>query len=104
MKKHEHSSLFNKPLDVNHPMYNDVKSEYTTLSMMELHFKIGQKYTNTNQIATEFRNMIMWKFKMAMDNPAEYPQIQDFLSKFDQGFSGLENLSLVKTHHGQEYH
>ena len=66
MKKHQNSHIFNQPLDMNHPMYNDVKGEYVTLSMMELHFKIGNKYFNTDQIANEFRNMIMCKFKMSI--------------------------------------
>jgi len=67
MKKHEHSHLFNLPINKNHPLYNEICANYTTLSMIDLHFKIGDKYKNTDEIATEFRNMIMTKMKMSMN-------------------------------------
>ena len=59
MKQHEHADLFNKPLDQNHPLYNDIKAEYTTLSMLELSFKIGNTFKSTDEVANKFRNMIM---------------------------------------------
>lgn len=47
-------------------MYDEVKSEYTTLSMLELQFKIGNHFKNTDDIANKFRTMIMTKLKMAI--------------------------------------
>lgn len=51
MNKHEAASLFNQKLDANHPLHSEVKSEYTTLGMIDLKFKIGDKYTTTDEIA-----------------------------------------------------
>jgi hypothetical protein len=59
MKTHEHAWLFNLPLDQNHPLYNKVKDEYTTLSMLDLSFKIGNSFKNTDEVAIKFRKMIM---------------------------------------------
>ena len=97
MKKHEHASIFNQPLQSTHPLYNEVRSNYTILSMLELHFKIGDKYKNTNELAADFRSMIMTKLKMAMQGDGnDHQHIQDFYDKFETEFQGLENLSLVK--------
>jgi hypothetical protein len=92
MKKHEAANLFNQPLDTNHSMYSDIKDKYTTLSMLDLHFKIGDQFKNTDDIATEFRKMIMIKLKMSMHggDPTEYPLIQSFNNQFDKEFSGLD--------------
>lgn len=99
MKQHEAAHLFNQPLDANHHMYKEIKDTYTTLSMIDLHFKIGDKYKTTDEIAAEFRKMIMTKFKMSMHEPTEYPLIQSFNIQFDKEFAGLEGQSLIK---GQE--
>jgi hypothetical protein len=66
MKKEPSAHLFNQPLNTNHPMYEEVKGNYMTLTMLDLHFKIGNKYKNTDDLATDFRNMIMNKMKMSM--------------------------------------
>lgn len=75
MKKHEAAHLFNQPLDSNHKLYEEIKDQYTTLSMLDLHFKIGDKYKNTDEIATEFRKMIFNRLKMSMQggDSSEYP-------------------------------
>jgi hypothetical protein len=58
-------------------MYGEIKDQYTTLSMLDLHFKIGDKFKNTDEIAQEFRKMIMIKLKMSMQggDPTEYPLV-----------------------------
>lgn len=77
MKTHEHSHLFNQPLDTKHPMYDEMRANYMTLSMLDLHFKIGDKYKTTDEIANDFRSMIMAKMKMSMQggDPVEYKNI-----------------------------
>ena len=50
LKADPNSDIFNRPLDVNHPLYEELKNDYQTLSMIELHFKIGNKYHNTDKI------------------------------------------------------
>lgn len=70
-----------------HPLYNEVRQNYTILSMLELHFKIGDKYKNTNELAADFRSMIMTKLKMAMQGDGnDHQHIQDFYSKFETEF------------------
>jgi hypothetical protein len=59
---------------------------------------MGGHYTNTSAIAYEIRQMVMFRFQMAMascDHELN-AEIQEFLSEFDAGFKGLENLNLVK--------
>jgi hypothetical protein len=77
LKAHEHSHLFNQPLDTNHSLYHEVKDKFTTLSMLDLYFKIGDKYKTTDEIAQEIRGMIMTKFKMSMNggDATEFPKI-----------------------------
>lgn len=48
MKKHEFAYLLNQPLLESHPSYEQVKHNFSTLSMMDLHFKIGNKYINSS--------------------------------------------------------
>ena len=74
-------------------MYNEIKDKYTTLSMLDLYFKIGDKYKNTEEIASDFRHMIMTRFKMNMSggDVTEFPLIQSFNTQFDEEFRGLEN-------------
>lgn len=87
MNKHEAASLFNQTLDVNHPLYTEVKSEFTTLGMMDLKFKIGNKYQTTDEIAQEFRKMIMIKFRIILDaEPNTYNLIESFRQQFEQEF------------------
>jgi hypothetical protein len=67
LKDHEHSMLFNKFLDKNHSMYNEVKDVYTTLELLILQFQTGDKfYKNTDEIATDIRKMIQTMMKMSM--------------------------------------
>jgi len=66
MKKHPHADLFNQALNTAHPLYLEIKDNFTTLSMLDLHFKIGDRYKNTDDLASEFRSMIMTKMKMSM--------------------------------------
>jgi len=79
-------------------MYTEVKNSYMTLSMIDLHFKIGDKYKTTDELEKEIRIMIMNRMKMCMNggDPAEYPAIQNFFSYFDKEFQGLRDKSLIK--------
>jgi 5-hydroxyisourate hydrolase-like protein (transthyretin family) len=95
MNKHEAASLFNQTLDANHPLYNEVKSEFTTLGMMDLEFKIGNKYQTTDEIAKEFRKMIKIKFKINTE-PNTYNLIESFRKQFEKEIQGLEGQSLTK--------
>lgn len=98
MKKHEFSQLLNQPLLETHPSYEQVKQTFVTLSMMELHFKIGNKYTNSSQIGQEFRSQILIRLEMTQNgqNQTDYANIQQYNDYFEQQFSNLDNLPLVE--------
>lgn len=69
-----------------------------TLSMLDLHIKIGKTYKNTDEIATDFRTMIAHKMMLNQiaGDPEEYSAIEQFLTKFDNEWKGLEGQNLVK--------
>lgn len=66
--------------------------------MIVLNLKIGKKYTNTNQIGKDMREMIMKQIEAHLKEGKneEYQQIVEFSDAFDEGFKNLDNLSLVK--------
>lgn len=79
-------------------LFNCVKDTQQTLVMIVLNLKIGKKYTNTNQIGRDMREMVMKQIEATLKEGKndEYQQIVHFLDEFDEGFKNLDNLSLVK--------
>lgn len=47
LKKYPNSYLLNQPLSIVHPLYHQLKHDFQTLSMLELQFRIGNKFLNT---------------------------------------------------------
>ena len=64
-----------------HPLFEEVKegkTKFMTLSMLDLHIKIGKTYKNTDEIATDFRTMIAHKMMLNQiaGDPEEYSAIE----------------------------
>ena len=59
LQKHPSAVIFNQPLDPKHPKFHDVRHEFTTLSYIELQFKLGTKFSDTISLARKIRKMIM---------------------------------------------
>lgn len=48
LKKHESYNLFNEPFDPDHCLFESLKHRFTTLYLIELKFRTGVKYHNSN--------------------------------------------------------
>ena len=100
MKSHPHAALFNQNLSPDHPIYDEVKSNFLILNLIVLNFSLQGHYKNTDEIADDFRKMVLTRTKMSIiqGSPEESDQIQQFHQAFEEQFKelGLEGLSLTK--------
>ena len=64
MKSHPHAVLFNQNLNLNHPLYDEVKSNFIILNVIVLNFSLQGHYKNTDEIADDFRKMVLIRTKM----------------------------------------
>ena len=82
------------------PIYDEVKSNFLILNLIVLNFSLQGHYKNTDEIADDFRKMVLTRTKMnaIQGSPEEAEQIQQFHQAFEEQFKelGLEGLSLTK--------
>ena len=101
MKNHPHAGLFNQNLSAQHPIYDEIKSNFIILNLIVLNFSLSGHYKNTDEIADDFRKMIITRTKMnafQAGSSRESEHIQQFHTYFEDQFKelGLEGLSLTK--------
>ena len=66
MKSHPHAALFNQNLSPDHPIYDEVKSNFLILNLIVLNFSLQGHYKNTDEIADDFRKMVLTRTKMSI--------------------------------------
>lgn len=72
LKSHSASFIFNEPLDSNHILFNEIKYEFVTLNMLDLYFKLGNKFQKTNDLANEIRKMIVMRYRLTLDDTQKH--------------------------------
>lgn len=66
LRKHESYGMFNEPLNAEHCLFEHLKHRFTTLYLVELSFRTGAKYQNSNQLINDIRLLIIDKFNLVL--------------------------------------
>ena len=64
MKNHPFAALFNESLDKNNPLYEQIKGDFKILRVIELNFSIDGQYKTTDEIANDYRKLIVNKTRL----------------------------------------
>lgn len=92
--------MFDQPLSTNHPLFHQLKYDFQTLHMLQLVFRIGNKYRDTEALHQAFSKMIMNKLNMVIHDEKQnstetYEHVIEFHNLFEAEFARLNLKDLI---------
>jgi len=93
---HEAAEIMTSPADKNNPKYDEFKSSFKNLLIIEMTFKTGAYYANTNDLIKDVDLMILAQFNMlAAAGSADFGKVKTFSDFFKSETEALKDLPLI---------